>query len=121
MSALCTLFFSYSPSDPCFYDPDLHTEAFSALSESQLLLNILPPVTVRRLSCHAVTPVWQVFIPPQEAQSSSAAAGEEEGSPLWIFCIINYLRDATSCYLHWTDGNAVQSCSGEHKTMCTAP
>ncbi len=44
---------------------------------------------------------------PQEVQSSSAAAGEEEESPLWISCIINYLHDATSCYLHWTDGNAV--------------
>ncbi len=52
-----------APSDPCSYDPDLSTEPFSVLSVSQHLLNILPPVTVRRLSCHAVTPVWQVFIP----------------------------------------------------------
>lgn len=32
-----------------------------------------------------------------------------EGATSWIFCIINYLWVATSCYLHWTDGNAVQS------------
>lgn len=31
------------------------------------------------------------------------------GATSWIFCIINYLWVATSCYLHWTDGNAVQS------------
>lgn len=36
-------------------------------------------------------------------------AQRAEGEASWIFCIINYLWVATSCYLHWTDGNAVQS------------
>lgn len=36
-------------------------------------------------------------------------AQEARGATSWIFCIINYLWVATSCYLHWTDGNAVWS------------
>lgn len=77
----CRLLYSHSyfhsssswlpaPSDPCSYDPDLSTEPFSALSVSQHLLNILPPVTVHRLSCHAVTPVWQVFIPRRRRRAA---------------------------------------------------
>lgn len=65
--ALCLFLLSYFPaqinSDPCSYDPDLCTEPVSALSVSQHVLNVLPPVTVRRLRCPAVALVWQVFIP----------------------------------------------------------
>lgn len=105
MPALCPFLLSYFPaqinSDPCSYDPDLCTEPVSALSVSQHVLNVPPPVTVRRLRCPAVALVWQVFIP----------TGVEEGGgePLWIFCIIKYLRDATSRYLHWTDGNVFRA------------
>lgn len=36
-----------------------------------------------------------------------------EGVTSWIFCIINYLWVATSCYLQWTDGTAVRGSDRE--------
>lgn len=76
---------------------------------------VLPPVTNRsvNLSRHR-----QWFKPtlraPQEPPGKRSnrqqySVHRAEGATSWIFCIINYLWVATSCYLHWTDGNAVQS------------
>lgn len=48
---------------------------------------------------------------PSRKRSNRQQRGVQRarGATSWIFCIINYLWVATSCYLHWTDGNAVQS------------
>lgn len=43
------------------------------------------------------------------ATGCGAVFAKAKGPASWIFCIINYLWVATSCYLHWTDGNAIQS------------
>lgn len=80
---------------------------------------VLPPVTNRCVD----SPRHRRWFKPTPAVPQGLSGGEASskqqcrthsagGATSWIFCIINYLWVATSCYLHWTDGDAVQDCSG---------